>query len=302
MPVTNDSKNPILLKSSCKQCENLHAQKATENSFRHGFIAAISAKGITIPFDRLKILIQTRQPGFENTGFLRKNNNGILSAFAKMTRDAGAKSLFRSQAIALSRHGIHGGCGFLIRDNLQNTLNKNNTGMSRFFTHFLIGSASGVGATIITTPLDTIRVVHTTNVSYSYKDVWREMGSLKNPEVQNSFLNQSLLKYNNKLPNLVKIPETFIFRIQNLYAGHLYGQVGVVLYAGMNFGFKENFSDLFFQNHRTRKLFFKEDDFRKPKWYGSFISGWLAAAVTQGLTYPMEVVKRRKQSDNLRLF
>lgn len=208
-----------------------------------------------------------------------------------MHQELGIRGLFRTQNLALARHGIHGGLGFLIRDNLQE--NFNNDSKKKWYKHFIIGAAAGVGATLLTTPLDTVRVIHTTRINLSYKEVWREVSK---PVAESK-------KISNKI-----LPAT----VQNLYAGHVAGQVGVLIYAGLNFGLKDNITDFFYyrnnDNNNTtntpirsnlRSLFFKDNNIKKPTWYCSFLSGYLASAMTQFITYPAEILKRRKQAKNI---
>jgi len=265
----------------CKKSKN-------PNSFLNGFIASTGAKSLTIPADRLKILIQSQQSNYKDVGLGRKNGNGLIYAFRNMYTELGWSGLYRSQSIALIRHGVHGGLGFFIRDNMQLKLNSRSSdkngrhGIPRNILHFIIGACAGSGATLITLPLDTIRVKHTTNIKYSsYRQVWSDLSKPSTASLKSSKLFQNI----------------FPVQLQNLYAGHVSAQFGVVIYAGCNFGFKDTITDYLYASHRDS--FYKNGNFSTPYWYNSFLSGLVAAIVTQFVAYPMEVLKRRKQAMNV---
>lgn len=290
--IQSDQSSPRMptLANDLNNTNNTHLTDLKYKSFVNGLIAGTVAKAITIPFDRLKILIQTQQPRYKNVGFFQKDSNGIYAALKSMYNE---NAMFRSQKIALCRHGIHGGLGFLIRDTVQEGWNSKERGDYAWYKHFFIGAIAGCGATAITTPLDTIRVRHTSSkISYSYKDVWRDLAkpqlhSGKNKATSGSGSSSSIHVGNSQLT-----------RLQNLYAGHVASQVGVCIYAGLNFGFKDTLTEVVYKNESLRGSFFKEGDQKRPEWYCSFVSGFFAAVLTQMITYPLEVVKRRKQYVN----
>ena len=292
-PSNSAHKNPdIALNPNTNNttCHKKQHQKTKITSFQNGFIASIGAKSITIPADRLKILIQSQQIKYRHVGVFRKDGHGLINAFKNMYTELGWSGLYRSQSIALCRHGVHGGLGFFIRDNMQSTWNSKSNATNnekrlipRHIFHFIIGACAGSGATLITLPLDTIRVKHTTNLKYSsYRQVWTDLSKTSSANLKSSKLVQKL----------------FPIQLQNLYAGHLSAQFGVVIYAGCMFGFKDTFSDLLYASS-YKNTFYKNGNFSTPYWYNSFLSGWVAAGVTQFFAYPMEVLKRRKQAMNV---
>lgn len=233
--------------------------------FGQGSIAALSGKACTAPLDRLKILIQTQQIDFKEVGAFKGNNNGIITAIRRIHATEGWIGLYRGNHVALFRHGLHGGLGFMIHDILHKEF-PNREGRVGILRNIFIGSCCGVGATIITFPFETMRVMIATN-----------QGTLR---------------------QLVKSHGGTFKLIKRGYSGLTAGVIGVIPYAGLNFGIRDILRNLLFQNrlwvNDTRHRCFDENGF--PGWKTSFALGMMAGLLTQALVYPVEVVKRRRQN------
>lgn len=233
--------------------------------FVQGSIAALTGKTVTAPLDRLKILIQTQQPHFAEVGAFKKNENGIINAIKRIIQADGYLGLYRGNHIALFRHGLHGGIGFTIHDTLHQRFNSDgNTTISK---NFIIGACCGVGATFITFPFETMRVMIATN-----------QGNLR----------QLAISHGGALKLLIRG-----------YSGLSAGIIGVIPYAGLNFGLRDIMKDLLYQNELriggdTRTNCF--DERGMPGWKTSFTLGVCSGLITQALVYPVEVVKRRRQN------
>ena len=87
--------------------------------------------------------------------------------------------------------------------------------------------------------------------------------------------------------------------IKRGYSGLSAGLIGVIPYAGLNFGLRDIFKDLLYQN----KIIFLGDtktncfDQRGiPGFKTSFVLGVYSGLLTQAIVYPVEVVKRRRQN------
>merc|ERR1712071_250176 len=233
--------------------------------FVQGSIAALTGKTVTAPLDRLKILIQTQQPNFSEVGAFKKNENGIINAIKRIIKADGYLGLYRGNHIALIRHGLHGGIGFTIHDTLHQRFNSNgNTTISK---NFIIGACCGVGATFVTFPFETMRVMIATN-----------QGNLR----------QLAISHGGYLKLLIRG-----------YSGLSAGIIGVIPYAGLNFGLRDVMKDLLYQNKlrfgNTRTNCF--DERGMPGWKTSFTLGVFSGLITQALVYPVEVVKRRRQNE-----
>jgi len=250
------------LKSISSQSERVD-QKKKNLKFKYfidGSIGSICGKLVTAPADRLKILIQTQHPEFKNKGFWRKND-GLLSGFRLILAKEGTKGLYKSNSIALVRHGCHGGTGFLIHDTLHVYSKENQLIL---LNHFSIGALSGIGATMITHPIDSFRtqVAGKIDKNSSLKSYWNSLSGNSSQKVI------------------------------RLYKGLTAGLVGVAPYAALNFGLRDTFADILYHYPHTRERFFVN---KTPKWHGSFLLGWMAGCCTQLITYPLEILKRRKQ-------
>jgi len=245
--------------------------------FLSGLGAAVTGKTATAPLDRLKILIQTQHKGFENVGVFKSNQNGVISATKRIIQADGVKGLFRGNVPAIIRNSLHGGFGFLIHDNLQayfiQQKNKDSRKFSvnsihsvknqaistnRIFQNFFIGACSGIFSTIITFPVDTIRVMMATN-----------QGNLK---------------------QLVKTTS-----MKRAYSGITSGIVGVAFYAGLLFGSRDIICDILLADERSRKNWFDEN--LQPKTSTNITMGFVSGLITQFMIYPIDVVKRRRQNN-----
>ena len=118
--MTNDRLENVNSRDSRQINSSKRAERNKHLKFKYfidGSIGSICGKLVTAPADRLKILIQTQHPEFKNKGFWRKND-GLLSGFRLILAKEGTKGLYKSNSIALVRHGCHGGTGFFIHDTL----------------------------------------------------------------------------------------------------------------------------------------------------------------------------------------
>ena len=216
--------------------------------FLSGVGAAVTGKTATAPLDRLKILIQTQHKGFENVGVFKSNQNGVIAATNRIIQVDGVRGLFKGNVPAIIRNSLHGGFGFFIHDNLQAYFieqrkkqeirkhgihyktdndffhsDKNQAiTTARVFQNLFVGACSGIFSTIITFPIDTIRVMMATN-----------QGSLR---------------------DLVKNTS-----MKRAYSGITSGIIGVAFYAGMLFGSRDILCDILLADERTRKRWFHEN-------------------------------------------
>ena len=203
---------------------NDHAKYTTVlEPFFSGLLAAVTGKTATAPLDRLKILIQTQHKSFENVGVFKSYPNGVISATNRIIQADGIKGLFKGNVPAIIRNSLHGGFGFLIHDNLQ-AYSKNNGGIAknRVLENFFIGACSGVFSTIITFPIDTVRVMMAT-----------DQGSLK------------------------QITKTV--SLKRSYSGITSGIIGVSFYAGLLFGSRDIICDILLADERSRKNWFDQN-------------------------------------------
>ena len=87
--------------------------------------------------------------------------------------------------------------------------------------------------------------------------------------------------------------------IKRGYSGLSAGLIGVIPYAGLNFGLRDIIKDLLYQNKilifpNTKEACF--DHRGMPGWKTSFMLGVSSGLLTQAIVYPVEVVKRRRQN------
>jgi len=235
-------------------------------NFRNGAIAAVTGKTLVAPLDRLKILIQTQQHGYAHVGAFKSHPNGITHALRRIYYDGGTvHGLLRGNHVAMVRHSFHGGIGFLIHDTLRPYLTSDTR--PKFQKHYVIrnfalGAVCGVGATIVTFPLDTLRVMVAT-----------DHGTVRSIR----------LKHGYRL-------------LPRLYQGVNAGIGGVIPYAGLNFGSRDTIRDWLYKQKYWREKCFETNGV--PGFKTSWSLGFSAGIITQFITYPIELMKRRKQNNS----
>ena len=87
--------------------------------------------------------------------------------------------------------------------------------------------------------------------------------------------------------------------IKRGYSGLSAGLIGVIPYAGLNFGLRDIFKDLLYQNKIILLGDTKTNCFDQrgiPGFKTSFVLGVHSGLLTQAIVYPVEVVKRRRQN------
>lgn len=241
-----------------------------------GGIAGCVAKSFVAPFDRVKILFQTKSPYVSqySGNFLRFSKRqigkitGVFGAIKAVYGEQGIAGLFRGHSMTLLRIFPYASVQFASYERYKQLLaieSHPNDQVRRF----LSGAAAGVTAVTLTYPFDIFRtrLVYLTNKN-----------GPKN----------SLLEIHRQLWN-----ENF-----GLFQGYPATLLGIFFYAGSSFYVFEtlkkhilSFNSSLFSNinegHSTLRAL--------PK----FCCGVLAGLVGQTVAYPFDVVRRRMQLRNI---
>merc|ERR1712168_117735 len=145
--------------------------------------------------------------------------------------------------------------------------------MGIYMRNYIIGSLSGIGATFISFPLDTFRV-QVASKQGKITHIWKKL----------------------KLHNNHTLASSNVNVIKNLYGGLVPSQIGVTVYAGLNFGIHDELQDLIVSNSTLNNYCYNKGTFTKL--VTNFSLGWASGCITQCITYPIEVIKRRRQADS----
>jgi len=248
--------------------------------FIAGGIAGCIAKGVISPFDRIKIL---RQGEHSLYGKL-----SIYQSARTIVKTEGTLQLWRGFPALVIRIFPYAGVQFLCIDQYKNWWDKLRLepskeigGLTVPTRNVLCGSLTGLTATVITYPLDTIRtrMLFTTKHDKRY-DSWRNtVQSIKSSSGIKGF-------YNGVWPALF----------------------GMIFYGGISFGTYETLHDWALNSKSdwldlgVAKIPIKKPNERGDvltEWYVNSVFGMTAGLFSQFVCFPIDTAKRRMQNASL---
>ncbi|KAK9762826.1 coenzyme A transporter [Basidiobolus ranarum] len=242
-------------------------------TFIAGGIAGCAAKTVVAPMDRVKILFQSSNPHFEKySGTFW----GIFLAGKDIYQGAGMRGLFQGHMATLLRIFPYAAIKFVAYEQFKNLIVHSKAGETPG-KHFIAGSLAGISSVFCTYPLELIRVRMAYEVPHNGKG----------PGVYETFkhiLGEGKSNAKGKI------------NLGNLYRGFTLTILGVIPYAGVSFWTHSLMQDLIRKHFPLQTLGNPESD-RKPrlKAIPELISGGIAGAVAQTVSYPIEVTRRRVQ-------
>jgi solute carrier family 25, member 42 len=242
------------------------AIKTLMKTLTAGGIAGIIAKTCSAPMDRIKIIFQTDS---QRHFTLRK----AAIEGRRVVVEEGVHNLWRGNSATVVRVFPYAGIQFAAFDVFNQRLqrifktnksdSKGGSGltMAHFAERMLSGSGAGATAVLFTYPLDVIRA---------------RMAVQTNTVVYKSLIHagQHMIQ-NEGLPSL--------------WSGLRPTIIGIIPYAGLAFtGF-----------HSIKSVV--ESDGTEFKWWHKLLAGGVAGLVAQTCTYPLDVVRRRMQTERFLL-
>jgi len=243
---------------------NLTAESVVK-SFLAGGVAAMCAKTVVAPLDRIKILLQAQNVHYKDTGVLR----GLRRIVAKES----AAALFRGNGAQMVRVFPQGALQFACYEILKRMLpmvyrwNKDDHNLK-----FVAGSVSGLISVTATYPLDAIRT-----------------------RLANQVAGET--KYRGIVHTGVLIFQTE-GGMRGLYRGLLPTLIGIIPYSGLAFYFFELNKSLLLTHCEWSRLVESDGSVRVNLTARLLCSG-LAGAFSQTISYPLDVVRRRMQLGGL---
>ncbi|KAH6338339.1 hypothetical protein HBI37_117310 [Parastagonospora nodorum] len=265
-----------------------------------GGIAGCAAKTVVGPLDRVKILFQTRNPQFAKyTG----SWSGFPTAMYDIYTSTGIRGLFKGHSATLLRIFPYAGIKFLAYEQIRARVIKNK-GEETVGRRFLSGSLAGMVSVFCTYPLEVIRV---------------RLAFETQAEARNSFASIVRKIYAETPPptshnpsNPVTATATHVVEkvtprsgLSNFFRGFTPTLLGMVPYAGASFLAHDTVSDMLrkpalapwttlpgtareestTQSHKPAQL----------RYWAELSSGGVAGLVSQTVSYPLEVIRRRMQ-------
>ena len=273
------------------------------------------AKTVVGPLDRVKILFQASNPQFAKyTG----SWFGLATALKDIYRQDGSWGLFRGHSATLLRIFPYAGIKFLAYEQLR-ALVIQGKDQETPWRRFISGSLAGVTSVFFTYPLEVVRVrlaFETKNgvpssLSAICQQIYKEKPLVTRPKPSPSSSSGQGLSMPRALSAAITSLTTANleqamprFGLANFYRGFSPTLLGILPYAGMSFLTHDTAGDLF--RHplvaryttisRTSSLASTFSDKPPPlKHWAELVSGGFAGLVSQTVSYPFEVIRRRMQ-------
>ncbi|KAF1817182.1 mitochondrial carrier [Eremomyces bilateralis CBS 781.70] len=278
-----------------------------------GGIAGCAAKTLVGPLDRVKILFQASNPLFRKyTG----SWYGVLEAMRDINRKDGMRGLFRGHSATLLRIFPYAGIKFLAYEQIRAVVIKNKS-QETHVRRFLSGSLAGCCSVFVTYPLEVIRV----RLAFETKSTGRSTlttiirqiySEHPRPAAHSSVLSASAHARPNPSSTAANVAHVLSDAtaqlspqkgLSNFYRGFSATLAGMLPYAGSSFLTHDGVSDL--MRHpkiaEYTTLLHSQGSLRDPdkpaqlKYWAELASGGVAGFVSQTVSYPLEVIRRRMQ-------
>lgn len=276
-----------------------------------GGIAACVAKTVVGPLDRVKILFQASNPQFQKyTG----SWSGAFRAIGDIYRADGSRGLFRGHSATLMRIFPYGGIKFLAYEQVRAVLIPSKE-LETSLRRFMAGSISGCLSVFATYPLEVIRVrlaweTKSTN-RMTVRDICRKIYNEHPPQAKTraSVLEASsgprVAAITAEATSVAVTAVTPSHGLANFYRGFTPTLWGMIPYAGASFLTHDAAGDLMRMpllapyailplSERSQKQLAPNKPPPLRAW-AELTTGALAGFVSQTLSYPLEVIRRRMQ-------
>lgn len=264
-----------------------------------GGFAGCAAKTVVGPLDRVKILFQTRNPEFAKyTG----SWSGFPSAIRDIYHSAGVRGLFKGHSATLLRIFPYAGVKFLAYEQIRARVIKNKA-QETPVRRFVSGSLAGMMSVFLTYPLEVIRVrlaFETSEQSRSgLSTIVRKIYSEQAPRVHRP--------ENPLAATATQVVDTVTPRsgLANFFRGFTPTLLGMIPYAGASFLAHDVMSDVMripvLAPYTTLPNTSREEtstSSHKPaqlRYWAELTTGGIAGFVSQTVSYPLEVIRRRMQ-------
>ncbi|KAI0950659.1 hypothetical protein AcW1_007909 [Taiwanofungus camphoratus] len=266
-----------------------------------GGIAGCVAKTVVAPLDRVKILFQASNPDFQKYA---GTWSGAFQAGAQIYKDNGIRGLLQGHSATLLRIFPYAAIKFMAYDQVESILMPTRESQTNF-RRFSAGAISGMISVFFTYPLELIRVrmAFRTRSALSHEIILQKTRHSFVDAILQIYHEGSVVRMPTSSPSV--IPETTNtiftrFPVLKFYRGFTVTIVGMIPYAGTSFltwGFlRARFippatpvsSSSSSQQPRPR-----------PTPVADLTIGAVAGAISQTVSYPFEVVRRRMQVGGL---
>ena len=266
------------------------------------------AKTIVGPLDRVKILFQASNPKFAKytgTWF------GVVRAMRDIYAGEGSRGLFRGHSATLLRIFPYAGIKFLAYEQIRTLVIKDQS-QETAFRRFVSGSLAGTISVFFTYPLEVIRVrlafETKTKSRTSLAQICRIIYNEQPPAIRastgvdtSSVTRAAATSISATTGALTKITPSN--GLANFFRGFTPTLWGMIPYAGSSFLTHDMAGDLMRHPAIAKYTTLSREQSRsrdpnKPvqlRYWAELTTGGLAGLVSQTISYPLEVIRRRMQ-------
>ncbi|KAI0489504.1 mitochondrial carrier domain-containing protein [Xylaria cf. heliscus] len=286
-----------------KKRPNKHSVDYMMRSFVAGGLAGCAAKTTVAPLDRVKILFQTSNPQFAKyTGSWA----GLGRALSDIYAHHGLVGLFRGHSATLLKIYPYAAIKFVAYEQYRAFIigaRHQETWLRRFSA----GALAGVTSVLFTYPLEVIRVrlafetgAHSSSLVNICKKIYHEQPIPKHSPAAAHSSSAVVRGVAGAATTTVQAvaPRSGIV---NFYRGFSTTMLGMVPYAGMSFLTHDTIGDVFrsplLRKHATlpQPANAPADKSAPLRAWAELTAGGISGAVSQTVSYPLEVIRRRMQ-------
>ncbi|KAH8680918.1 mitochondrial carrier protein LEU5 [Xylariales sp. PMI_506] len=298
--VRDTADEPLITTNTKRKRPDKHSMDYMTRSAIAGGLAGCAAKTTVAPLDRVKILFQTSNPQFTKY-------QGSWSGLARAIRDIyvnnGVVGLFRGHSATLLKIYPYAAIKFVAYEQYRAVIigsSKNETWHRRFAT----GALAGVTSVFFTYPLEVIRVrlaFETKHRSSSLVDICKKIyheQPLPKPVPAAAAPSSSAVSSVATTTAHAIAPRSGLV---NFYRGFSTTILGMIPYAGVSFLTHDTMGDVF-RHHSIKQHTTLPQPANAPadkpaplRAWAELTAGGISGAVSQTVSYPLEVIRRRMQ-------
>ncbi|KAI6382402.1 hypothetical protein MCOR25_000698 [Pyricularia grisea] len=268
-----------------------------------GGLAGCAAKTVVAPLDRVKILFQSSNPQFAKYS---GSWAGVAESLRVIHGQEGAQGLFRGHSATLMRVFPYAAIKFLAYEQIRSAIipdHNHETPLRRLVS----GSLAGITSVFFTYPLEVVRVrlaFETKREGRSSlveicKKIYHEQPVAPKPLASNLAASTG----GQAAASTQSVLEAAVPRsgLANFYRGFSPTMLGMLPYAGMSFLTHDTCGDILRRPFLAKWTTLPQPENATPgkpaplRYWAELLSGGIAGLVSQSVSYPLEVIRRRMQ-------
>ncbi|KAI1302273.1 mitochondrial carrier domain-containing protein [Xylaria venustula] len=280
-----------------KKKPNKHGADYIIRSFVAGGVAGCAAKTTVAPLDRVKILFQTSNPQFAK---YTSSWVGLGRALKDIYGQHGVVGLFRGHSATLLKIYPYAAIKFVAYEQYRALIIGSARHQETWFRRFGAGALAGLTSVLFTYPLEVIRVrlafetsVKSSSLLDICKKIYHEHPLPTKPATASTTTGAMAAATVQAVA-----PRSGII---NFYRGFSTTMLGMIPYAGMSFLTHDTIGDIFrsapLRKHATlpQPSNAPADKAAPLRAWAELTAGGVSGAVSQTISYPLEVIRRRMQ-------